>query len=149
MRPQRPDVSSMQSCLQRSAYVVDLCSLLSTFLHNTFYVKDVQMAGHGQCKMWERPPNILDCSAEKHFHYTYVFLGDSQLGISYISNSEKNLPLNQSYRFHVFPNDTASCLCQTDGIYCDNILQTMCHSLHRAIGHVAFSTGQHGTPFTL
>lgn len=95
--PHHPAVSSTESYLKQSAYIMDICSLLSTFLHNTFYVKDVHMARHEQQHgMCECPPNILDNSAWKHFQYTCAFLGDSQLGISYISNSGKSLPLDQS-----------------------------------------------------
>lgn len=137
--PHHPAVSSTESYLKQSAYIMDICSLLSTFLHNTFYVKDVHMARHEQQHgMCECPPNILDNSAWKHFQYTCAFLGDSQLGISYISNSGKSLPLDQSYKFHSFHNDTVSCLCQRDGIYCNNIPQTMCYILRKSVGRAEF-----------
>lgn len=135
--PHHPAASSTWSYLKQSAYTMGIGSLLSTFLHNTFYVRDVHMARrepqHGTC---ECPPSILGNSAGKHFQYTYVFLEDSWLGINYISNSGKNLPLGQSYKFHSFHNDIASYLCRTSGIYCNNILQTMYYTLHKSAGHV-------------
>lgn len=139
MLPHYLTVSSSGSYLRQNAYTRDICSLLSTFLHNMFYVRDAHMARHeqqpGTC---ECPLSILDNSAGKHFQYTYVFLEDSWLGISYISSSGKNLPLDQSYKSHSSHNGTAFYLCQTDGIYCSNILQTMCYSLHKSAGHVGF-----------
>lgn len=137
--PHYPIVSSTESYLRQNAYTVDICSLLLTFLHNTFYVRDARTARReqqrGRC---ECPPSILDNSAEKHFQYTYVFLEDSWQGINYTSSSGKNLPLDQSYKFHNSRNDTASYLYQTDGIYRSNILQTMCHILHKSAGHAGF-----------
>lgn len=113
-----------------------ICNLLSTFLHNTFYVGDARMARHEQRHgRYECPPSILDNSAGKHFQYTCVFLEESWLGISYISSNEKNLPLDQSYKSHSSHSDTASCLCQTGGKYCSNILQTVCCSPHKSAGH--------------
>ena len=45
-----------------------------------------------QHEMCECPSNILDNPAGKHFQYTCASLGDSLQGISYISNSGKNIP---------------------------------------------------------
>lgn len=133
--PQYLVVSSTESCLRQNAYTMGICNLLSTFLHNTFYVGDAHTARreqqHGRC---ECPPSILDNSAGKHFQYTCVFLEDSWLGINYISSNGKNLPLDQSYKSHSSHSGTASYLCQTGGKYCSNILQTMCYSLHKSAG---------------
>lgn len=95
--PHHLAVSSTQTCLKQNAYIMGICSLLSTFLHNMFYVKDVHMVRHEQQHgMYECPPNILDNSDERHFQYTCVSLEDLQQGISYISNNGKILPLDQS-----------------------------------------------------
>lgn len=133
MLPQCLTVASTESCLGQNAYTMGICNLLSTFLHNTFYVGDAHTARHEQRHgRYECPPSILDNSAGKHFQYTCVFLEESWLGIGYISSNGKNLPLDQSYKSHSSHSDTASCLCQTGGKYCSNILQTVCCSPHKS-----------------
>lgn len=129
-----PIVASTCSYLKQSACTRGTGNLLLTCLHNNFCEEGVHMAEHGlrhvRC---ECPPNILDNSAWRHFQYTYDFLEDSKQDISYILNNGKSLLLDQSYKFHTSHSGTASCLYQTGGMYCSNILQIYCYNPHNSV----------------